>query len=137
MGNVNRSRGNSRDRHGRGVRRPLWSPRFEPGVARIGNFESTVQDAAEYLRTEYPDVFSELRVLVRDLPPLHGEIKSIRRYSYRRDTSTVIVFRIPIQRFRYRLDPLEEMFRIESYVIEAAAEMVGRDPRDFMGGESL
>ena len=49
----------------------------------------------------------------------------------------MIVFRIPIQRFRYRLDPLEEMFRIESYVIEAAAEMVGRDPRDFMGGESL
>jgi hypothetical protein len=137
MENVNRSRGSRRDRHGRGVRRPLWSPRFEPGVARIGNFESTVQDAAEYLRTEYPDVFSELRVLVRDLPPLHGEIKSIRRYSYRRETNTVIVFRIPIQRFRFRIDPIEEMFRIESYVIEAAAEMVGRDPRDFMGGESL
>jgi len=136
MENVNRSRGSRRDRHGRGVRRPLWSPRFEPGVARIGNFESTVQDAAEYLRTEYPDVFSELRVLVRDLPPLHGEIKSIRRYSYRRETNTVIVFRIPIQRFRFRIDPIEEMFRIESYVIEAAAEMVGRDPRDFMGGES-
>ena len=72
--------------------------------------------------------------MVRDLPPLHGEITSIRRYSYRRETNTVIVFRIPIQRFRYRIDPLEEMFRIESYVIEAAAEMVGRDPRDFMGG---
>ena len=81
MENVNRSRGSRRDRHGRGVRRPLWSPRFEPGVARIGNFESTVQDAAEYLRTEYPDVFSELRVLVRDLPPLHGEIKSMRTSS--------------------------------------------------------
>ena len=136
MENRNRSRGHSRDRHGRGVRRPLWSPRFEPGVARIGNFESTVQDAAEYLRSDFPDVFSELRVLVRDLPPLHGEIKSIRRYSHRRDTNTVIIYRIPIQRFRFRLDPIEEMFRIESYVIEAAAEMVGRDPRDFLGGEA-
>lgn len=136
MENRNRPRANRRDRHGRGVRRPLWSPRFEPGVARVGNFEATVQDAAEYLRTEYSDVFRDLRVLIRDLPPLQGEINSIRRYSHRRETNTVIIYRIPIQRFRFRIDPLEEMFRIESYVIEAAAEMVGRDPRDFMGGEA-
>jgi len=132
MASARKSRGASRDRHGRGVRRPLWSPRFEPGIAREGNFDSTVQDCAAYLRDAFPDVFASLIVVVRDLPPMHGEITSVRRYSYRRELDTVYIYRVPIQRIGAEQDPLTEIFRVESYVIEAAAEMVGRDPRDFM-----
>ena len=133
MATARKPRGAARDRHGRGIRRPLWSPRFEPGVAREGNFEATVQDAAAYLRDAFPEIFAELIVVVRDLPPMLGEINSIRRFAYRREINTVYIYRIPIQRFRATLDPVEEIFRVESYVIEAAAEMAGRDPRDFMG----
>ena len=129
---MKKSRGASRDRHGRGVRRPLWSPRFEAGIARTGNFEATVQDAAAFLRDAFPEVFANLVVVVQDLPPLTGELNSIRRYAFRRETSTVYIFRVPIQRFRTSGDALEEIFRIEAFVIEAAAEMVGRDPRDFL-----
>lgn len=134
MESDNRSRAKARDRHGRGIRRPLWSPRFEPGVARVGDFAATVEDAAEYLRTEFPADFENLEVVVRDLPLLHGDLNSVRKYAFRRDTNTVYIYRIPIQRFRASNNQLTEIFRIESYVIEAAAEMIGRDPRFYLGG---
>lgn len=127
-----KTRGNSRDRHGRGVRRPLWSPRFEPGVARQGNFAETVEDTANYLRNSFPDDFAQLKVLVRDLPPLHASNDKLRRYAFHAGTNTVYIYRIPIKYLGRALDPMEEIMRIDSYVIEAAAEMIGRDPRDFL-----
>jgi len=130
-----KTRATSRDRHGRGVRRPLWSPRFEPGVARQGNFADTVADAANYLRTNFPDDFDGLTVLVRDLPPMHPDTKKIRRYAHHLETKTIYIYRIPIKYLGRAHDPVEEIMRIDSYVIEAAAEMVGKDPRDFMDPE--
>jgi hypothetical protein len=132
MSGQKKVRGLSRDRHGRGVRRPLWSPKFEPGLARVGNFASTVEDAASYLREIYPETFAELAVEVRDIPPLKGELNSLRRFAFHRESNTVYVYRVPIQFTGRRRDPIDEMFRIETLVIEAAAEMMGRDPRDFL-----
>jgi hypothetical protein len=127
----------SRDRHGRGVRRPLWSPRFEPGLARRRNFNDTVQDAVGYLRANFPDEFAQLQAEVRDLPSTTADSVSangrMRRYAFNRETHTVIVYRIPIKYLGRAEDAIEELMRIESYVIEAAAEMIGRDPRDFFG----
>jgi hypothetical protein len=130
-----KSRGAHRDRHGRGIRRPLWSPRFEPGVARQGNFNDTVQDTAAYLRNNFAAEFANLNVIVRDLPPLHAETKKLRRWAYHSETSTVYIYRIPIKYLGRAFDPVEEIMRIDSYVIEAAAEMIGRDPRDFLDPE--
>jgi len=122
-----------RDRHGRGVRRPLWSPKFQPGMARQRNFSDTVQDTAAYLRETFPTDFPELKAVVRDLPPLHADGNArLRRYAFHRDSNTVYIYRIPIKYLGRAYDPLEEMMRVESYVIEAAAEMIGRDPRDFL-----
>lgn len=121
-----------RDRHGRGVRRPLWSPRFEPGVARLGNFNDAVQDTAAYLRTQYPQELGNLVALVRDFPPLNANATKLKRFAFHRETSTVYIYRIPIKYLGRAWDQVEEIMRIESYVIEAAAEMIGRDPRDFL-----
>jgi hypothetical protein len=121
-----------RDRHGRGIRRPLWSPRFEPGVARLGNFNDTVQDTAAYLRTRYPEEFGALVALVRDFPPISTDSTRLRRYAFHRETSTIYIYRIPIKYLGRAWDQVEELMRVESYVIEAAAEMIGRDPRDFL-----
>jgi hypothetical protein len=90
-----------------------------------------VEDAASYLREVYPETFSELTVEIRDVPPLKGELTSMRRFAFHRESNTVYVYRVPIQFTGRRRDPIDEMFRIEGLVIEAAAEMVGRDPRDF------
>ncbi len=133
MSGQKKVRGLSRDRHGRGIRRPLWSPKFEPGLALIGNFASTVEDAASYLREVYPETFAGLSVEVRDIPPLQGDLTSMRRFAFHRESNTVYVYRVPIQFTGRRRDPIDEMFRIEGLVIEAASEMMGRDPRDFLG----
>jgi len=127
-----KNRGTARDRHGRGVRRPLWSPRFQPGVARQGNFSDAVEDTANYLRNNFPDDFSGLKVIVRDMPPMHSETTKFRRYAHHAETKTVYIYRIPIKYLGRASDPFEEIMRIDSYVIEAAAEMIGRDPRDFL-----
>lgn len=126
-----------RDRHGRGVRRPLWSPKFQPGMARQRNFSDTVQDTTAYLRETFPADFPELTAVVRDLPPLPAEAAGtsarLRRYAFHRESNTIYIYRIPIKYLGRAYDPFEEMMRVESYVIEAAAEMIGRDPRDFLG----
>lgn len=125
--------GSSRDRHGRGVRRPLWSPRFAPGMARKRGFADLVQDTADYLRNNFPAEFTNLVVVVRDLPPLYSteDEGRIKRYGVHQESNTVYVYRIPIKYLGRAWDPIEEAMRVESYVIEGAAELVGRDPRDF------
>ncbi|MFM5904814.1 MAG: hypothetical protein ACKORF_01755 [Micrococcales bacterium] len=125
-------RGLARDRHARGIRRPLWSNRFQPGMVRLGSFQQTIDDAADYLRGEWPELFGQLRVVVNDLPPIRSS--GLNRWSASPSNSTIYLYRIPIQRLGQLRDPIEEMFRIESIVIEAAAALVDRDPRDFWQG---
>lgn len=105
---------------------------FEPGVARVGNFNDTVQDTAAYLRQRFPDDFANLVALVRELPPLHQQTTKVRRFAFHRETNTIYLYRVPIKYLGRAWDPVEEIMRVESYVIEAAAEMVGKDPRDFL-----
>jgi hypothetical protein len=133
---ANQNRVSKRDRHGRGVRRPTWSPLFAPGVARVGNFNDTVQDTAAYLRNRFPDEFANLVAVVREFAPLHSESTKVRRYAYHRETNTIYLYRVPIKYLGRQHDELAEIMRVESYVIEAAAEMVGRDPRDFLDPEN-
>ena len=125
-------RGLARDRHGRGIRRPLWSNRFQPGMVRLGSFQQTIDDAADFLRGEWPDLFADLRVVVTDIPPNRGS--GLKRWAASPSNQTIYLYRIPIQRLGQARDPIEEMFRVESIVIEAAAALVDRDPRDFWQG---
>ena len=136
--NLDQNAGRSRDRHGRGVRRPLWSPRFAPGIARKRGFADLVEDTANYLRSNFPTDFANLVVVVRDLPPMFATEDSqlTRRFAVQRESNTVYVYRIPIKYFGRAWDPIEEAMRVESYVIEGAAELVGKDPRDFFGPEN-
>jgi hypothetical protein len=104
-------------------------------MARQRNFEDTVQETAAYLRGAFPEEFANLKAEVRDLPPMHAEslnANRIRRFAFIRETSTVYLYRIPIKYLGRAYDQVEELMRVESYVIEAAAEMIGRDPRDFL-----
>ena len=130
--NTTEGKRTGRDRHGRGIRRPVWSPLFEPGVARIGNFNDTVQDTAAYLRNRFPAEFENLIAISRDFAPLHSESKKVRRFSYDRAANTIYLYRIPIKYLGRAADQVEELMRVESYVIEAAASMIGRDPREFL-----
>lgn len=125
-------RGLARDRHGRGIRRPLWSNRFQPGMVRAGSFQQTIDDAADYLRGEWPELFAQLRVVVTDFPP--NRPGGSQRWAASPSNQTIYLYRIPMQRLGQLAHPVEELFRLESIVIEAAAAMVDRDPRDFWQG---
>lgn len=127
-----RNRALARNRHGRGMRRPLWSSKFHNGVVIKGSFDAAVADAADYLRSCFPEDFANLRTVVTNLPPMTAP--GIPLYRTHRASETVYLYRIPIERMRSRRDPIEEMIRIEEIVIEAAATMVERDPRNFLEG---
>jgi hypothetical protein len=113
------------------VRRPLWSPKFQPGIVRESSFTTAVNDAANYLRDYFPEVFSELKTVIADLPPAGNS--GSQKFSVHKPSSTVYLYRIPIQHIGRRRDPIDEMLRIEQIVIEAAASLIDRDPRDFLG----
>lgn len=125
-----KTRAQARDRHGRGVRRPLWSPKFHSGVVRKSSFETAVNDATDYLRDYYPDDFKDLRTVISDFAPANRS--DMEKYSIHKPSKTIYLYRIPMQHLGHIRDPLLEMMRIERTVIEAAAQLVDRDPRDFL-----
>jgi hypothetical protein len=116
----------SRDRHGRGLRRPLSSKLFRHGVARSSFFTQVVDDTCQYLKDTFPEDFEQLRVRIEDVPRI-GEDENVRRWSARRSTMTITIYRIPIERFRKPrfMDP---RMQIEHEVIAAAASLVDKDP---------
>ena len=125
-----KNRAQSRDRHGRGVRRPLWSPKFHSGVVRKSSFETAVNDATDFLRDYFPEEFKDLRTVITDLPP--AKHTGLAQYSLHKPSKTIYLYRIPMQHLGTIRDPLLEMMRIERIVIQAAAQLVDRDPRDFL-----
>lgn len=119
-----------RDRHGRGLRRPLPSKLFHFGVARQGFFESVVADTCDYLVDSYPADFAGLNWKIEDVPAIiEGE--PVKRWIAEKSSKTITLYRIPIERFgRQRLpDP---RMHIEHAVIAAAASMIDKDPWDLI-----
>ena len=119
-----------RDRHGRGLRRPLPSKLFHFGIQRQGFFESVVSDTCEYLRDSYPEDFAELTWRIEDVPEIiEGE--PVRRWSSRKAAKSITLYRIPIERFGKARLPDPRM-HIEHAVISAAASLVDKDPWDLI-----
>ncbi|MEN9752500.1 MAG: hypothetical protein RL670_191, partial [Actinomycetota bacterium] len=56
-----------------------------------------------------------------------------RRWSIIKSPQTVVIFRIPAERFGALRNPLENRIRIEQLVFEAAGSLVGKDPWDLLG----
>ncbi len=122
--------GSQRDRHGRGLRRPLPSKLFHFGVARLGFFESVVEETCEYLQESYREEFKSLKWRIEEVPAI-VDSEPVRRWSADKATMTITLYRIPIERFgRQRLpDP---RMHIEHAVISAAASLIDKDPWELM-----
>lgn len=127
---VGSSAARHRDRHGRGLRRPLPSKLFRFGVARQGFFEQVVSDTCAYLIESYPEDFELLQWRIEDLPLiLDGE--PVKRWSAQKATKTITLYRIPIERLGKQRLPDPRM-HIEHAVISAAASLVDKDPWDLI-----
>jgi hypothetical protein len=117
---------NHRDRHGRGLRRPIPSKLFSHGVQRSSFFYQVVSDTCEYLRETFNEELGELKFRIEEVPYLlEGE--DVRRWNSKKSTMTITLYRIPIERFGKKRIP-DPRIHIEQAVISAAASLIDRDP---------
>lgn len=128
-------RNRSRDRHGRGVRHSLTGSLYRSGGSSSDQFAQIVRTTVEYLRETFPEELSELNFRVMDAPILGANSTYVKRWSARKETMTVILYRLPILRLGSSPSPVEERLKIEHHVFEAAADLIGKEPWDLIFGE--
>ena len=113
-----------RDRHGRGMRRPLPSKLFRHGT-RASFFATVVADTAGWLSATFEEL-RELKWKIEEVPPL-GPGERLRRFSADKQNMTITLYRIPIERLGKNRIP-DPRIQIEQAVVGAAAELIDRDP---------
>jgi hypothetical protein len=117
---------NHRDRHGRGLRRPIPSKLFNNGLHRGGFFQQVVSDTCEYLRETFEDELGELKWKIEDVP-IVKDGEPVKRWSAKKTNMTITLYRIPIERFGKQRIP-DPRVHIEQAVISAAASLIDKDP---------
>ncbi|MEN9660109.1 MAG: hypothetical protein RLZZ443_38 [Actinomycetota bacterium] len=131
------SRNSRRDRHGRGMRGMLVRAPFRGRRAPSGLVE-IVAGTVEYLKNEFPNDFAKLQWRVSDQGPVEvvDGVEKVRRWTNDPASMTIHIYRLPIERLGHvrRMDAIHERMHIEEYVFAAAADLVGKDPFDFLPG---
>jgi hypothetical protein len=126
----------SRDRHGRGIRHSLSGSLYKTGASNQDQFSGIISSTCEYLRETWPKELGNLSWKIMDAPVLGANSTRVKRWSARVETMTIVIYRLPI----LRLDnltgthPVEDRVRIEHYVFEAAAELIGKEPWELIFG---
>jgi len=126
-------RGLFRDRHGRGFRQPFLSRFYPPGEKRLGDFEQAVVAAVDYLRRAWPNELGSLDYKIVDGPSNDASRELVRRWSVIRQPQTIVIYRLPVERFGALKNQLDNRIRIEQVVFEAAGNLLGKDPWDLLG----
>jgi hypothetical protein len=134
MAKTPRSRDGYRDRHERGIRRPILSKLFKFGQTRSHGFEQYVETAVEYLRGIWEEDLEGLSWKVLDAPSISEYTTEIPRWRVDKETNTVVIYRIPTERFgaHSRQGAIEERLKVEEQVFEAIAELLDIDPWDLV-----
>jgi hypothetical protein len=110
------------------MRRPLPSKLFKPGT-RSEFFSLVVEQTCSYLRSSFPEL-AELNWRIEEVPEMNqGE--NLSRYSIRKSSMTIVLYRIPIERLSSR--GADSRAQIEQAVLSAAAELIDRDPWELIG----
>ena len=134
MAKTPRSRDGYRDRHERGIRRPLLSKLFKFGQTRSHGFEQYVETAVDYLKGIWEEDLAGLSWKVLDAPPVTQHSTEVPRWRVDKDSKTVVIYRIPTERFgaHSRQGVIEERIKVEEQVFEAIAELLDIDPWDLV-----
>ena len=117
-----------RERHGRPPRGSMLASADAKNA--LGFFETVVSQTCEFLVNSWPAELANLGWRVADAPLLGPDDNQVRRWSVRKNTMTIVIFRIPIERLGHhrRTDALHERMHIEEYVFAAVGELLGKDP---------
>ena len=123
-----------RNRHGRPVRRSALSPLFVQSSNRISSFEEVVKNTVDFITANYSEDLSDLKYEIYDSPSYRPDAKKVRRWAVKSDQKTIVIYRLPIERFgQHRRKSIYEIrMSIEYQVFSAAAELIGRDPDFFL-----
>lgn len=116
----------NRDRHGRGMRRPIPSKLFHHGFLRRSFFESVVTETCEYLQESFAPELANLTWRIEDVPAL-AEGEPLKRWSANKRLMMITLYRIPIQRLG-KARSMDPRMQIEQAVISAAASLIDKDP---------
>lgn len=123
-----------RNRHGRSIRRVSLSPLFAQSSSRVGSFDDVVKNTVEFIRANFTEDLGEMKYEIFDSPSFRPGIKKVRRWAVKTDQMTIVIYRLPIERFgqHRRKTVFETRMSIEFQVFSAAAELIGREPDFFL-----
>ncbi len=124
-------------RHGRRpIRSSLTGPQLPNPDGRVIRFEVAARAALEVLRHHLGDELALLRVGVTTAPSGEGTSSNPMFYTVDRDTHTIMLFRMPIQRAKglHVDDADHRRFFIGHCVHLAVCEYLGREPWEVMPG---
>ncbi len=85
-----------------------------------------VAETCDYLQNTFSAELGDLRWRIEDVPLLR-EGESVTRWSAKKSTMTITLYRIPIERLGKRRIP-DPRIHIEQAVISAAASLIDKDP---------
>lgn len=124
-----------RDRHGRGVRHSLTGSLYRSGGSSQDQFRLIVSSAVEYIKEHWPEELGNMTALILDAPVVGSNSSYVKRWSIRKESKTIILYRLPIMRLENSNNPNEERIRIEHHVFEAAAALIGKEPWELIFGD--
>jgi hypothetical protein len=134
MAKTPRSRNGYRDRHDRGIRRPILSKLFKFGQTRSHGFEQYVETAFEYLKGIWVEELADVSWRVVDAPSINSATTEVPKWRVDDEAKIIVIYRIPTERFgnHSRQGEIEERLRVEEQVFEAIAELLDVDPWDLV-----
>lgn len=126
-----RARGLHRARHGRRLRSSLAGPYLPRLSGRALDFELAVQDTVAYVRATAPELMEGVSVEVGTMPPENVLGDGIDRWRIE-GGSRIILYRVPVERLEdfHCDDPVHLRAAVERLVLDAIADLFGRDPWD-------
>ena len=134
MAKTPRPRSSYRDRHERGIRRPILSKLFKFGQTRSHGFEQYVETAFDYLKAIWVEELTDVSWRVVDAPSINGLSTEVPKWRVDDEAKIIVIYRIPTERFgnHSRQGEIEERLKVEEQVFEAVAELLDIDPWDLV-----
>lgn len=110
----------------------MTGPYLPPLTTRIILFESTVASMAEYLLGLWPHELEGVHFDVAGLPAGSVSDEGVDRWQVDHANRRIVLYRVPIERLtRFHVrDEYHLVLVIESCVVRAVAELIGKDPWD-------
>ncbi|MHA3682913.1 metallopeptidase family protein [Leucobacter sp. HY1910] len=126
----------SRRHERRPIRSSITGPTLPNPHSRFNRFEADARGAVHLLQSHFPEELRGVRIGFQTAPGQKGESKFPLLYSIDRSTSTIMMFRMPIQRARglHVNDDEHRRYFVQHCVYQAVCEYLGREPWELLPG---